>query len=229
MKLYKFRSLGDDGSFERVKQILETGEFYCSKLWDQNDPMEGVYSCARSEQHDADTQKVFDSKNQFLICSFSGVEALSNPTIWGYYANGLKGVAIEVEVDGSCRSIVKMKYSDEPAQWQEPHSEASLDDKIESIIATKLKYWEKEYEYRFLIKGTVPTQKIGDITGVYFGDPYHGLQNKSEVVANSSWVKKYPDYEKELSAIAEKHQYPRYSSSIGRHGNEWKVIHARIK
>ena len=43
VKLYKFRPLADDRDFERLKEILKTGKFYCPKFPDLNDPMEGVY------------------------------------------------------------------------------------------------------------------------------------------------------------------------------------------
>ena len=43
MKLYKFRPLANCDDLKRIKQIVEEKKFWCSRLWDLNDPMEGVY------------------------------------------------------------------------------------------------------------------------------------------------------------------------------------------
>jgi len=150
VKLYKFRSLGDQLSVDRAEQILKTGEFYCSKLWNQNDPMEGVYSYLQSDESQAATRHVFTQKNRFGICSFSGARALPNPTIWGYYANGLKGVAFEVEVSLPSNSIEMVKYLDRPVEWEDHSPDSSIEDRVKSIITSKLKAWENEHEYRFL-------------------------------------------------------------------------------
>ncbi len=95
MKVYKFRSLGDEVSFDRVKTTLSTGKFWCSPFWDMNDPMEGVY--ATLSNIDAVAQ-IFEAKSRQRICSFSSARALRNPLMWGYYSSGFKGVAIEVDV-----------------------------------------------------------------------------------------------------------------------------------
>ena len=47
LKLYKFRSLGEPNSVNRVVGILRTKKFWCSKFWDMNDPMEGVFNIAQ--------------------------------------------------------------------------------------------------------------------------------------------------------------------------------------
>ena len=44
MKVYKFRKLTNESDLDRLKGILETGNFWCSNFWDLNDPMEGVFS-----------------------------------------------------------------------------------------------------------------------------------------------------------------------------------------
>lgn len=44
MKLYKFRPLGSCEDLLRLEDILKTGKFWFSSLWEQNDSLEGVYS-----------------------------------------------------------------------------------------------------------------------------------------------------------------------------------------
>ena len=61
LKLIKFRSLGSDNEFKRIKEILKTNKFWCSKLWNLNDPMEGVYR--NSFFNSDDIFKMFTEKN----------------------------------------------------------------------------------------------------------------------------------------------------------------------
>lgn len=233
LKLYKFRPLFEDGSvenesFKRVKEILENKEFYCSKLWDQNDPMEGVYSYLPTGQNGIQVEQVFSEKNKFRVCSFSGAAALQSPTIWGYYANGFKGVAIEIKVPLPSSSIVPVSYLNQPHEWGTHQVGSSTDDQIKSIITSKLKAWKNEHEYRFLSKKDKPQQFVGEITGVYFGDPYHGIENRSEVLEQSLSIKSYLENRKKLVEIAECCGYPCYFSRIGRSGGNWKVTHTGI-
>lgn len=228
VKLYKFRSLGDQLSFERAEQILKTGEFHCSKLWNQNDPMEGVYSYLKSDENEVEINHVFTQKNRFGICSFSGAKTLPNPTIWGYYANGLKGVAIEVEVSLPSKSIERVKYLDRPVEWEDHRADSSIDDRVRSIITSKLKVWEHEQEYRFLTPEGELKQVVGKITGVYFGDPYYSIENLDEVTDQSSWKKSYQGYRAKLKELAEQLGYPCYFSHIGRSGEKWEVTHSRV-
>ena len=95
MKLYKFRPLANDRDRDYLKEILETRKFHCSKFQDLNDPMEGIYYAAdRANIIDL----IFKAKARYKICSFSNEEAFSKPIMWGYYANGFRGVAVEIEV-----------------------------------------------------------------------------------------------------------------------------------
>src|SRR5687768_703238 len=98
MKIYKFRAIDSCESFERASQILKTGQFWCSRFWDMNDPMEGIYRLNESSTA-GDIENTFEHKASQVICCFSGEEALKNAAMWGYYANGFKGVAIEIDVD----------------------------------------------------------------------------------------------------------------------------------
>lgn len=80
--------------------------------------MEGGYSYLTTAENEIATPDVFTEKNAYRICSFSGEKALSNPAIWGYCANGFKGVAIEVEVVLPSRPTVGVRCLDSPLEWQ---------------------------------------------------------------------------------------------------------------
>ena len=105
MKLYKFRSLTNQGEFERARAIVESGRFWCSKFSELNDPMEGIFSTSMSQ---TETDVAYNQKSMFKICSFSKEKALSNPIMWGYYASGFKGIAIEIEVNEE--EVQKVRY-----------------------------------------------------------------------------------------------------------------------
>ncbi|WP_424353522.1 DUF2971 domain-containing protein [Methanosarcina mazei] len=165
-----------------------------------NDPMEGVYNTSKKHI----TDKIFDQKNKYVICSFSHSDALELPMLWGYYANGYKGIAIEIEYDGKIiyninnndninNCIVKVKYVEEIEDID--NSNVS----VPKIISSKLKCWEDENEYRYLTNSEPSGLiKIGEIKTVYFGDPYGSIYNKREIVSESKTMKCYNEYVKYL-------------------------------
>jgi hypothetical protein len=183
MKLYKFRQLITDKDFDRIDQMLQTGSFWCSQFAEMNDPMEGVFSFPvdTPTKMNTLTQYVLGEKNSYKICSFSDRAGFENPLLWGHYANGFKGVAIEIDTDMNdifkviyANSIMDIKLIGQPAE-----------DIVKEIIATKLTPWEYESEYRFLKKVEDNNQQIGSIKKIYFGNPYGNLYNSRLVYPKS--------------------------------------------
>lgn len=201
MKLYRFRSLGNREDFERAKKILDTGEFWCSRFFELNDPMEGVFTTSKPGR----IKKIFTEKNQYVLCSFSS-EAFKNPAMWGYYANGFKGIAIEIEVEdnkivqtGKIEDgrILPIEYNDEV-----PHIDNGPEkDIVKTILTSKLTCWEHEKEYRFLKQAGPGLYPIGKITGVYFGKPY-GVSNRCDICENSHTLRCYECLAKQLKKCA---------------------------
>lgn len=190
--------------FPRVRDIIKTGKFHCSKLWNLNDPMEGIYKTTyKSKIHE-----VFHEKNKYVICSFSSKEALNNPLLWGYYTYGYKGVAIEIdysekiindidneEIDDYC--VVKVNYVDDNVEINNNNS-------VPKIISSKLKCWKHEDEYRYLNNtGSSNPFKIGKITKVYFGNPYGNTINKNQIEDASEKLKYYNKYKTCLEDVCE--------------------------
>ena len=64
IKLYKFRPLSDCKDFERIEKILETGEFWCPKFTELNDPMEGVYTL--DWEYREDVRKIYNKKTVLI-------------------------------------------------------------------------------------------------------------------------------------------------------------------
>jgi len=177
MKLYKFRSLRSCEDLTRAQEILETGRFWCSRFWELNDPMEGVYWFHAGTLTDEFIRTLYGEKSKHAICSFSGERAFSNPLMWGYYANGFKGIAIEVDVDCPGSSIEKMYYASEVVNIK---NNETTDAAVKRILTTKLCCWAHEDEYRYLRQGGNGLHEIGTITAVHFGVPYKTIINAED-------------------------------------------------
>jgi hypothetical protein len=171
-KFYKFRSLGDETSLHRVKEMLQTGKIYCSKYWELNDPMEGVYrSLEQPSQFAADLRC---EKINTLIGCLSSKKALTEPLMWGHYANGFKGVAVEFThsnqkagVDGAFQ-FEKMDYVAKPKGVKSSDPNAVVE-----IFTSKLSSWVYESEWRILMEnGHGRSVWFGKISRVYVGRVY---------------------------------------------------------
>ncbi|WP_167880934.1 DUF2971 domain-containing protein [Methanococcoides sp. AM1] len=194
LKLLKFRSLTNKEEFDRAKEIIEKGKFYCSKLWDHNDPMEGVFSTYCQESIDT----LFSEKNATVFCSLSHRNALNNPLLWGYYASGFKGVAIEIEVTNENSidngEIKKITYDNDSS---------SNNKTVKEIITRKFPNWEHENEYRFLINGDKGAYFIGNIVRVYFGSPYENVVNFDDIKNKAKYLNEYNKFRKQLKDYIE--------------------------
>ena len=190
LTLFKFRSLGDDDSLRRAIQILETGEFWCSKLWDMNDPMEGVFIGERTAISASVFSRVFSEKNKCVICSFSAERAFKSPSMWGYYANGFKGIAVEIEVDK--KEVHRVKYAPDVAKWITLSGRATDKTRMKRVLTTKWRSWRIEHEYRFIAESHMNcSMRIGRVKGVHFGWPYKDVRNVDDVMANSEPLRDY--------------------------------------
>ncbi len=218
MKLYKFRPLegterdidgSNDSNFKRAKTILENGEFWCSKFSELNDPMEGVFY-GSADLIDA----IYTKKLQYKICSFSAKRAFEKPYMWGYYANGFKGMAIEIEVDTG--DVKEICYSNKIPSVEYLTASCRMygDEVILKILTTKSSPWKREAEYRFLIKDEKKYHKIGEITKVYFGNPYGGVGNKKPIYENNQNLLNYDKLKKYLIKFANERNICCYSIKI---------------
>ncbi len=195
MKLYKFRSLGSDTDLERAEAILKEGKFWCSRFWQLNDPMEGVFRYDLTQTLPPNVETIVSEKAKRVLCSFSGPGAFSLPHMWGYYANGFKGFVIELE--DPLDEVKKVDYVDTPTIVSDDGISA------EQVLATKLKCWEHEDEHRFIAKGLEPgLHSIGKITALHFGNPYGTVENAKDLQANPE-ITTYLHRARELKRIAE--------------------------
>lgn len=205
LTLFKFRSLGDDESLKHAKEILETGRFWCSRLWEQNDPMEGVFRFGQGKLSPNDLKKLFHMKNNRFICSFSGARAFKRPLMWGYYANGFRGIAVKLEVAKS--DVRGVSYVAQGVNWTPSSKNETTSTWLERVLTTKLKCWKHEDEYRYITKEEGGARVIGAISEVYFGWPYKAVINFEEVKAESKALREYDARVAELIDIAKKSKF----------------------
>lgn len=201
MKLYKFRPLGSCKDLERAQEIIKTGKFWCSRYWELNDPMEGVYWYYNNTMSDENIAKLHTRKGVYVICSFSGrgdgecsdhekhkcsrPKGFANPTMWGYYANGFRGMAIEIEVKVDCNNnIHRMNYVKTPLEANNNDMDPN------NILTAKWNYWRHEDEYRYLVESKRNRHSIGKITGIYFGNPYGKIAKQNDTCSKDP-IRKY--------------------------------------
>ena len=201
MKIYRFRKLTSEIDHCRLREILETGKFWCSSFWELNDPMEGVFSYygENDEIIKSGIDAIYSLKNKYKICSFSGVKGFENPIMWGYYAGGFKGVAVEVEVRED--EVKKVRYKKNIADIfsGDNYDTVSI---VKEIFTRKLEMWEHENEYRFLEDSENNNyHKIGEITAVYFGNQYGNLSNTVDIQKNKK-LAEYNEFKKRMANIA---------------------------
>ena len=203
LKLFKFRPLTSDLELERAKYILDSGQFWCSTFDTLNDPMEGVFSGSVTG-----VSNLYSRKAQYKICSFSGKAAFARPVVWAHYAGGFRGLAIELLVDLSeVRSITYV--NDVPIV-----DELETAGRIERILSTKLAPWKDEDEYRYIVEDEAGYEAIGQITALYFGDPYGALDNSDEILLSSQHLRDYRRRRAELIQVAS--DLPCFSVTIKR-------------
>ena len=184
IKLYKFRSLKTCEELCRLKEIVDTNKFWCSKFSEMNDAMEGVYYAADTNI----IKNIYHEKNEYKICSFSGELAFENPCMWGYYAGGFQGVAIEIEIEAHSSNIHKVNYEKDLKQSSE----------VIEILTTKLCVWKHENEYRFIDKTNEAKNYIGKISKIFFANPYGDVTNSDDIFKDNQHIRKYLDYMREL-------------------------------
>jgi len=231
--IYKFIPLKNCEDCCRLKDVINTGRFKCSSFQELNDPMEGVFSILMESDNKKYAKeikkimgKVYSEKMKFKISCFVGDKkekrGFSNPAMWGHYANGFKGVAIEVEIKGNDYKkyfrAINYNNSDFILNNTKEIRETEIDDAlIEKILRHKKMAWEYEDEIRLLVnkednKDEILTNKsdiyfanIGDITAIYFGDPYGNIGNQSDVLEEGSLRKteKFSAYKAHKGEIIE--------------------------
>ncbi|MCF8245500.1 MAG: DUF2971 domain-containing protein [Saprospiraceae bacterium] len=149
MKTYKFRG---ESQIAFAFDIIINNRLYCANWNDLNDPMEGMYAYQsnRKTNHSIITQKVKGirvSKRKYKICSLS--ETFDNHLLWGHYAEGFKGVAIEIELPDNDINIRKVEPRGVFA-YLNMDEFTDVDEAARTILFSKYDVWSYEQEIRIL-------------------------------------------------------------------------------
>lgn len=160
--LYKYKQFSlDDCSSNYLRDIFFNGELYCAKFEELNDPMESYFQYSSNVREEY-VRSVLSEKSQQRICSLT--TSPYNPLMWSYYADGHKGICIEIDkILESPRTRVAVKYK---CDFPEMKQNTNPFDASKHILSYKSLLWKNEHEIRYLSKKE--TLKV-HITRVFAG------------------------------------------------------------
>ena len=160
MILYKDRSLNN---LDHILDILVHSRLYCAPYLEMNDPFEGLFSATihippkdRAKylfftlpDSFSVTKSVNDlfhsSKDRVRICSLSS--SLSEVRLWSHYADGNRGIALEIDFSGIENTVHKVIYSDKLPSYG--YTILTAPNPIE-VLTRKTFHWSYESEFRII-------------------------------------------------------------------------------
>jgi hypothetical protein len=149
MKFYKYKSAEN---LWQIVDIFARGRLFCAK-WDTlNDPLEGRYEVffnSKFPESDVLLEKLETRRNKYRIASFSS--APDNFLLWSHYADGHKGIAIEIEIHPSHRDLFEVAYSPSASVFS---NKAQIAKDVRHIFNCKTEEWSYEREFRIITTST---------------------------------------------------------------------------
>jgi len=187
LKLYKFRSLSNDGLFYTLDMIIHN-RLYLSTRDKVNDINEGQwnskYEITGRKNHDnLEINKKLKSiiDKQRFTCLVQNIDIKSH-LMWAHYAGGFSGVALEFEVDECKYDLRKVEYLGTPDISIEEANKVVLGEiKPQDIglLRRKDKCWEYEGEWRLYGQGqeiyVTDIKPTAVILGPKEGTKHHSL------------------------------------------------------
>lgn len=150
MKLYKYKSLSN---LWHTLDVLVNDRLYCAHWSELNDPLEGryeVYLGGKSHKVESImTSRIENARDTYRVSSLSADP--TNFLMWSHYAEGHKGIVIELEIPESHPDLTKVVYS--------PFSSVFTDklqtkEDMRHLFNGKGEEWEYEQEYRIITEDT---------------------------------------------------------------------------
>lgn len=167
MTFYKFRDLKN---FEFVADIIMNEQLHSAGFDKLNDPMEGIF------YYDNGVDKtIIDSikaaKQKHKVCSLS--EDFKHPLLWAHYADGFKGICIEIGIEQGY-NVHEIKYMNETPKINNGSysnlTEESYDSFAVRALTRKFKEWTYEGEYRLFNTDDSPKISSGiRVLSILFG------------------------------------------------------------
>lgn len=147
MRAFKFRS---SNQIEYVFDILINKRLHCADWKDLNDPMEGLYyyqGNGRGNEIEERVKGIRRAKRNYKVCSLS--KTYDSHLLWAHYANGFKGVAIELDLPEQDPNIREVNSRGVFA-FVDMNNFRTEEEAARKILFSKYHEWEYEQEVRIL-------------------------------------------------------------------------------
>ncbi|MGA2440599.1 MAG: hypothetical protein ABSH08_06555 [Tepidisphaeraceae bacterium] len=144
MVAFKFR--GEDDFCKHTLDIIDKQRLYCADWTCLNDPMEAHFLFVRRSVADENAflERLKRAKHGFKVCSLSA--KFTSRLMWGHYAAGFRGVAIEVDLP-DVDWIKPIDYREHIIRI-DGSDYTCVEDEARDILFTKYKVWCYEKEIR---------------------------------------------------------------------------------
>jgi hypothetical protein len=182
MLCYKYLSMEN---FVKYLDDYLLGKLYLAEWNKQNDPMEGFFNLKYQKEYSELIKGLKDEKYQYKICALA--DDPYNFLLWSHYADGHKGVCIEIEIEKN--DVKEIMYTDSFPEWNDMEDS---DPQIKNFLTSKLKFWEYEHEYRILQKLDNPQMiMVGQVKKIIFGlrSPCKKLLEEHQEIALNNIIK----------------------------------------
>lgn len=190
VRILKFRGLGDDAAVARATDSIEEGTGWYSNFWALNDPMEGMLRVGGTHVGGVDFGPLLEQKQEIGIFSAAAADAIYEPLMWGHYAAGFKGVALEYEVEAE--KCYKVEYvHDLPTTLGPNHTQ-------HGHFLSKGHAWRYEQEVRLFEESADVLRRVGNVVRVVICDPIGDCKNRADMVAR---IPSLLDYYRRLAQL----------------------------
>jgi len=152
MLYYKYKSLEP---FEHIADILNNERFYCAKVNELNDPLEGLF---QANIVDLGIQTLYAQNDKTRVCSFS--ETIEEILLWVHYANSFKGIVFEFEPN---KILERVRYKNSLFVFNGEENPKKI------VYSTKIDIWKYEKEYRYIPENNNEKYLYGKLKSVTLG------------------------------------------------------------
>jgi Protein of unknown function (DUF2971) len=135
----------------RLLEIVLLNRLHCA-TWDQlNDPLEGRFELSfagkRPEDHGRIVEHLESDRNTWRVSSLS--KDPSHFLLWSHYANGHKGVAVEIWFEPTNTDVTEIRYTPFSSIFGE---DTDLKSTHRHMFEGKTPEWKYEAEWRVITK-----------------------------------------------------------------------------
>ena len=144
MKLYKYKSLRN---LWHVLDIIVNSRLYCAHWSELNDPLEGRYEVYLGNKEarlkELLVGQIELKKDSYRVASLSA--SADAFLLWSHYADGHKGVAIEVNIPEDDPDLLAVTYSPFSSVFTK---KLQTEEDVRHLFNGKSEEWAYEREYR---------------------------------------------------------------------------------